>query len=286
MFNDDELATLRRAYARQVTFISGVADPAVEAAFAAVRREAFLGAGPWPIHTPYGGGYRSTPDDDPAWLYSDILVGIVPERHLNNGQPSGHAAWIAAAGPKPGDHVVHVGAGVGYYSAIMAHMAGPGGSLTAIEYDPELASRARTNLASTPGAKVICGDGAMTPFAPADVIYVNAGCVRPADLWLDNLKDGGRLLLMLTTDANFTAAPVRGVTGGIFLITRRGEAFDARFVMPVWVFPSEGLRDEASEAALAAAFAKGGHESVTRLWRGVAPDDVTAWVAAPGWAMS
>ena len=41
-------------------------------------------------------------DADPAWLYSDILVGIVPERGLNNGQPSGHANWIAAAAPAPG----------------------------------------------------------------------------------------------------------------------------------------------------------------------------------------
>ena len=58
-------------------------------------REAYLGPGPWPIlRWP---GYTSTPDADPAWLYSDILVGILPERHLNNGQPSAHALWISAS---------------------------------------------------------------------------------------------------------------------------------------------------------------------------------------------
>jgi protein-L-isoaspartate(D-aspartate) O-methyltransferase len=288
MFNEDQLAILRRAYARQVTFLSGAQNRALEDAYAEVRREDFVGDGPWQVVTPFlSGAYRVTPDADPGWLYSDILVGIVPERHLNNGQPSGHAAWIGAAGPKPGDHVVHVGAGVGYYSAIMGHMAGPGGSLTAIEYDPELALRARANLAHMPNATVICGDGSVTPFAPADVIYINAGCTRPADLWLDNLKDGGRLLLMLTTNANFAPnAALRGVTGGIFLITRRGEAFAVKFEMPVWVFPCEGMRDEASEAALAAAFETGGYQKVTRLWRGAPPDDVGCWVKAPGWALS
>jgi protein-L-isoaspartate O-methyltransferase len=35
---------------------------------------------------------------------------------------------------------------------------------------------------------------------PADVIYVNAGATRPADVWLDRLKEGGRLILPLTAD--------------------------------------------------------------------------------------
>jgi protein-L-isoaspartate(D-aspartate) O-methyltransferase len=33
-------------------------------------------------------GYRATPDADPAYLYTDDAIGIVPERNLNNGQPS------------------------------------------------------------------------------------------------------------------------------------------------------------------------------------------------------
>jgi protein-L-isoaspartate(D-aspartate) O-methyltransferase len=285
MFNASELTALRRAYARQVTFVGGQAsNRALEDAYAAVKREAFLGEGPWPILG--GGGYRQTPDADPAWLYADILVGIVPERKLNNGQPSGHAAWIAAAAPQPGDHVVHIGAGVGYYSAIMAHMAGPTGALTAIEFDPVLAARAENNLSHLPNATVLQGDGSVTPFAPADVIYVNAGASRPADLWLDGLKDGGRMILMLTTQANFPTVIPGQITGGIFLVTRRGEEFPVHFVSPVWVFPCEGMRDATSEQALAEAFAKGGFRDVTRLYRGEAPAGVTPWVQAPGWAMA
>jgi protein-L-isoaspartate(D-aspartate) O-methyltransferase len=39
---------------------------------------------------------------------------------------------IARAAAEPGEHVVHVGAGVAYYSAIFAHIVGPGGKVTAI----------------------------------------------------------------------------------------------------------------------------------------------------------
>src|SRR5215469_18032401 len=107
--------------------------PRLEAAFAAVRREAFLGPGPWPlIRFP---PYLTTPDNDPVYLYQDVLVGLVTERRLNNGEPSGHAMLMAEADPRPGEHVVHIGAAVGYYTAILAHMLGLGGRVTAIEFD-------------------------------------------------------------------------------------------------------------------------------------------------------
>ena len=53
----------------------------------------------------WGGGYRTTPDPDPVYLYTDDVIGILPERNLNNGQPSLHAALIAAAAPQPGEYV-------------------------------------------------------------------------------------------------------------------------------------------------------------------------------------
>src|SRR5467141_287436 len=81
----------------------GIRNLRVEAAFAAVAREDFLGPGPWQI-VRWGGGYRATPDPDLVYLYTDDVIGILPERNLNNGQPSLHAALIAAAG----EHVVHV----------------------------------------------------------------------------------------------------------------------------------------------------------------------------------
>ena len=291
MFTQAELAVLRRAYARQVTFLGNVRNAALERAYAEVPREAYLGPGPWPIlrwpSYPSRPGYTPTPDADPAWLYADTLVGIVPERGLNNGQPSAHACWIAAAAPSTGERVVHVGAGVGYYSAIMAHMVGSTGAVTAIEYDPQLASRAAANFAHAPNVEVVQGDGSVTPFAPADVIYVNAGASRPADAWLDGLKEGGRLILPLTTARNFTAPPVFAtLSGAVFGITRRGDDFDAWFVGPIAVFPCEGMRDEVSEQALAAAFDKGGYRDVKRLHRTDDVADEECWVKAPGWSLT
>jgi hypothetical protein len=52
--------------------------------------------------------YVTTPDADPVYLYTNDLVGIVPERHINNGQPSLHAQLIHQAAPAAGEHVVHV----------------------------------------------------------------------------------------------------------------------------------------------------------------------------------
>ena len=147
---------MRRAYAREMMATAGVSDPRVETAFAELRREDFLGPGPWLVVGSLG-DYNPTPSADPAFLYLDRVVGILPERHLNNGQPSLHAKLIAEASPQAGEHVVHIGAGTGCYTAIMAHLVGPSGKVTGIELDPGLAERARDNLSSYPDVDVAAG---------------------------------------------------------------------------------------------------------------------------------
>jgi protein-L-isoaspartate(D-aspartate) O-methyltransferase len=133
---EQELAIIRRAYAKQVLASVKVSDERVEAAFAAAERERYLGPGPWQILRQ--SGYVPTPDADPVYLYCDVLIGIIPERGLNNGVPSYHAPLIASAAIRSGEHVVHVGAGTGYYTAIMAHLVGSVGRVTAIEFDEAL----------------------------------------------------------------------------------------------------------------------------------------------------
>ena len=49
------------------------------------RGKTSSGPGPWQIVR--WGGYRTTPDPDPVYLYTDDVIGILPERNLNNGQP-------------------------------------------------------------------------------------------------------------------------------------------------------------------------------------------------------
>jgi protein-L-isoaspartate O-methyltransferase len=70
--------------------------------------------------------------------------------------------------------------------------------------------RARANLAPHPNVEIVEGDGALVSFGEADVIYVNAGCTRPAESWLDRLADCGRLILPLTSDRGFDAKFARG----------------------------------------------------------------------------
>src|SRR5262249_15613318 len=134
MEREQELAIIRRAYAKQILAQVQVDNSPLEQAFAEVHREDFLGPGPWVIPR-WLGEYVPTPSPDPVYLYIDSVVQVSAERHLNNGQPSGHARWIASASIKSGEHVVHVGAGTGYYTAIMACLVGPSGKVTAIEVD-------------------------------------------------------------------------------------------------------------------------------------------------------
>src|SRR6266403_5513674 len=191
MDRQGELKIIRAAYARQILAAARIVDNArLEAAFSATHREDFLGAGPWWILRWFR-DYVTTPDADPVYLYTDDLVGILPERRLNNGQPSLHAHLIHQATPAAGAHVVHIGTGTGYYTAILAHLVGPSGRVTGIEYEPELAARAKANFASYPNVEIVEGEGSLVSFDTADVIYVNAGCTRPAESWLDRLADGG-----------------------------------------------------------------------------------------------
>lgn len=277
-----DLAIVRRAYAKHVMMLGGVHNPVLEHAFESVRREDFLGAGPWQVWR-WSAGYDSTPSDDPVYLYCNALFAIVAERGLNNGEPSSHAMWIASVSPLVHEHVVHIGAGVGYYSAIFATMAG---RVTAIEYEAELAERATANLAPFSNVDVVAGDGARYAFAPADVIYVNAGASRPLDHWLDSLREGGRLLVPLTAPSNFTNPMSGQISGGYFRITRRAQAFEARWISPVAVFPCVGARDPESDAALAEAFKVRRWNEVTRLYRTDDLPEEQCWLRAPGWSLA
>jgi protein-L-isoaspartate(D-aspartate) O-methyltransferase len=288
MDRQGELRIIRAAYAKQILAAARVVDNArLEAALSATRREDFLGAGPWWI-VRWLRDYVTTPDADPVYLYTNDLVGIVPERHINNGQPSLHAHLIHHASPTVGEHVVHIGTGTGYYTAILAHLVGPSGRVTGIEYEPELAARAKTNFATYPNVDIVEGDGALVSFDTADVIYVNAGCTRPAENWLDRLADGGRLILPMTSDQGFGANSLERMAsaGAVFRIERRDREYLAYWISPVAIFPCAGSRDEASERALVDAFAKQGWQRVTRLYRDQEIPAERCWLRGPGWCLA
>jgi len=286
--NQQELATLRLAYARRVYFTSGASDPRLEACLAEVRREDFLGPGPWDMPVMYAGptpAYRATPDADPMWLYHDAVVGLMPDKELNNGMPSFLTFLISLGRLAEGDHAVHIGAGVGYYTAFLARLVGARGQVTAIEYEPALAERAAANLADYPQVRAQQGDGGSMALKPADVILVNAGAARPADVWLDALKDGGRLIVPLAVGYNGPHG-LAGTRGGVFVIERHGEIYDAAWRSPTAIYPCIGVQDAESAASLAEGFKRGGADKVRRLYRtSDAPAEI-CWARGPGWALA
>lgn len=198
MSGPDDIIAARAWFADDLRHVARLRSLAVVRAFAAVPREHFAGPGPWRLLSPwYLQSYWTTEDADPRHLYHDVLIAIDETRRLNNGQPSLWAFLYDQLGLAPGEHVVHVGIGTGYYSAILAEIVGGGGAITAVEIDAELAARARTNLASAwPQAHVVNADGfAYRPERPADVIIVNAGVTHLSLTWLDSLaEENGRLL--------------------------------------------------------------------------------------------
>lgn len=269
------IATHRKFYAEFIVKSTGSSDERLISAFATVPREDYLGPGPWPVFI--GSGYLPTVSADPCLLYQDILIGIAPERKINNGQPTLHARCLAAAAPAPGETVVHVGAGTGYYSAILATLVGPTGSVAAIEIEADLAAKARANLARFGHVRVAAASATEHPLPAADVIYVNAGATHPPPAWLDALNVGGRLVMPLT--------PNDGL--GIMLKVTRvaSDSFAATAICRAAFIPCIGARDDAASASLTAALERQSLKEVRSLRRGTAPD-ATAWCTGDGWWLS
>jgi protein-L-isoaspartate(D-aspartate) O-methyltransferase len=182
------VATARRRYAAGV--VGPDASLRLAAAFAHVRRERFLPPPPWTIYR--GGDTLVT--SDPESLYQDALIAINIDKGVNNGQPSLHAQWLSAIEPQPGERVLHVGCGGGYYTAILAALVGPRGRVMAYEIEPDVAVLAKSGLAGLANVEVHGGSGAAGPFPPVDVIYVNAAARAPERAWVGALAPGGRLI--------------------------------------------------------------------------------------------
>jgi protein-L-isoaspartate(D-aspartate) O-methyltransferase len=264
----------RRAYARLLVRDIGAADGPLFDAFVATPREHFVGPPPW-LLLGSDVGHRTTRDPDE--LYQDALVSLDEERGINNGQPSLHARCLAACDPRPGETVLHIGAGSGYYSAILAQLVGAAGRVIAYEIEADLAASAARNLAAWPQASVRAVSGAEPPLPAADVIYVNAGATYPLPAWLDALRVGGRLIFPLTPDEG---------SGCMLLVTRRSERdYAARAMMRVAFIACVGARDEAAAKALRFALATQSIDAVRSLHRDNQPDD-SAWCVGAGWWLS
>ena len=220
-------ATLRRRYAQEITRNLGRSAGRIAEAFATVPRERFLSAPPWTVISM---GVAST-TSDLADIYENNLVAIDRARGINNGEPALHAAWIDAVDPQRGETVVHVGAGLGYYSAVLATLVAPEGRVVAYEVEEDLAAAAAQNLTPFENVTVEAASAFGQALPETDIIYVNAGLLAPDAEWLRALRPHGRLI--------FPWQPVEQ-WGPAVLVTRRGEAFSAQPIMTVGFIPCSG----------------------------------------------
>lgn len=283
--DDEALANSRRAFATQVLSKEGVlSDEALLRAFATVPRERFLGPPPWKMAG--WGGYVDIASDDPAAVYQDALFALQHRRHINNGSPSLHARGIHKLALCEGDTVCHVGAGSGYYTAILSLLVGSSGHVTAVEFDAELATRAEENLRAYPNVRVVHGDGLEWPREPTDAVYVNFAIHFLVDAWVERLRVGGRLILPL----GVPDVDARGPTGlasyaGFFLFRREEHGYAAEYLCPVaFVWGEAVKRALDSYRRLEAAFYKGGMDQVRALrWKG--PRQGKEWYSEVDWGL-
>jgi protein-L-isoaspartate(D-aspartate) O-methyltransferase len=278
-----DLALQRRFFAEEIQACAGLRTPLLVEAFATVERERFLRPGPWVMRGDgdFGAAPRQTPDADARHVYHNVVLAIDPARQLFNGQPSTIGMWIDALGLVPGARVLHVGTGLGYYTAIMAHVVGPSGRVVAIEVDEALASEARSNLQSFGWVDVRHGDATNRFDESFDAIVVNAGATHPQETWLDALAPRGRLVLPLTMTMP-PGAPIG--KGFVVLVTRDHDAADAgmsaRVLAMVMIYSGQGIRDESMAQRLGKAFMRGPFPGITRLRRDAHEESPSCWLHA------
>lgn len=111
-------------------------------------------------------------------------------------QPYIVAAMTAAARVEPGDKALEVGTGSGYQAAILAHL---GAKVSSVERNFQLVEAARLRLLRLgyPSVEVIWGDGSegYSTASPYQVILVTAASPQVPQALLDQLADGGRMVI-------------------------------------------------------------------------------------------
>jgi protein-L-isoaspartate(D-aspartate) O-methyltransferase len=204
----------RRAFLEQIRQSGVPLSPELAAAFATVRREAFVPGG---FHR--RDGTRVTPAD-PGFLETvyrdDVLVtkmdGLVPVS--SSSQPSLMALMIEALRVRPGLRILEVGAGTGYNAALLAAL---GASVTSIDVQEDVAGRARSALARAgfAGVRVEHRDGYLGfPGEQFDRVIVTVGIAGASPHWLEQLTPPGFVVAPIDHAGTHPVLAVQGAPEG------------------------------------------------------------------------
>lgn len=171
-----DFAAEREAMVERQLRRRGITEPHILDAFREVPREAFVGEGQ--AHLAYG--------DHPLPIEANQTIS----------QPYIVALTIQAAGIRPGDRVLEVGAGSGYAAAVVSRIAV---WVVGIERQHDLVevARERLQLLGFDNVEIVEGDGTKgyRERAPYDAIVVAASGSHVPKAFVDQLAVGGRIVM-------------------------------------------------------------------------------------------
>jgi protein-L-isoaspartate(D-aspartate) O-methyltransferase len=146
-------------------------------------------------------------------------------------QPSLQAMYMQVLQIGRNDKVLEIGTGCGFQTAVLAQLAD---RVYSVERIRELATRARESLDAMriSNVAILVGDGTIgwSRYAPYDAILVAAGGPEVPQPLLDQLADGGRMLVPVGTRESQR----------LVLVTRRGSHFQSEDVASVTFVPLLG----------------------------------------------
>jgi len=189
----------------------GIRDPRVISVFEITPRHLFV------------------PEEERQWSYDDYPLPIGFNQTIS--QPYIVALMTQSLGLTGSERVLEVGTGSGYQAAILSQIAA---EVHTIEIIPELADRARKIFADLGIGNIYThiGDGSvgLKQHAPFDAILVTAAAPRVPQSLLEQLDDGGRLIIPVGS---------RGYQE-LELGTRSGTTFTTHTIIPVAFVPLRG----------------------------------------------